>query len=124
MIFFSSAGLYAEKKHDEEDVIYTKIAGRASKKERIFKKPGQQIRPEIIRKDMILMNKVFNKVYGDAYKHFADSNFMEAFPDIDNFNSYYGDEADTYEASKGWHISVKIRNQAYLSYSHKGQSRE
>ena len=94
-------GTYNKICRSEEDAIFTSNSKRVSKKERVFKITRQFQHPEIIRKDMILMNKVFKRVYGETYKNFAESNFMKVNPDIEHFNLYYGDEADSFETSEG-----------------------
>ena len=108
MISSYVVGIYNRICHSEEDAVYTSDSKRVSKKGRIFRIPRKFQRPEIIRKDIILMNKVFKRVYGDTYKNFAESNFMKINPDIEHFNSYYGDEADSFEASKGLLIFLLI----------------
>ena len=109
------AGIYNKEIHNEENALFYSKKKAVSKKERIFKKPIPKLHPEIIRKDIILMNKVFKRVYGDDYKSNAGSRFMKAFPDIDHFNSYYGDEADTYESEKGL-ISSNMSHHCLISY--------
>ena len=51
---------------------------------------------EIVRKDVILMNKVFKKIYGNVVENSASSESSTAFEDNGNFHSSEGDEADTF----------------------------
>ena len=101
-----STGIYNKIHPSEGDAVFTLKSKKVFKKERIFKLERKHQHPEIIRKDIVLMNKIFNRVYGNTYKKFSESNFMKVYPDIDHFNSYYGDEADTFEISQGWFLSM------------------
>ena len=51
---------------------------------------------EIVRKDVILMNKFFKKIYGIVDEKSASSESNTAFEHNNNFHSHYGDEADTF----------------------------
>eukprot|EP00795_Rhopilema_esculentum_P004379 gene4379-20601_t len=100
---FGRGGMYVynEERKSPEHAVYEPKSSIYKKQEiaRTFQRVNREkVHPEIIKKDIILMNKIFNRFYGNVYKN-RESYFMKAYPDSDHFNSYYGDEADTYETS-------------------------
>ena len=98
---FQGMYVYNEERKSPDHAVYEPKYSISKKQEiaRTFQRVNREkVHPEIVRKDIILMNKIFNKFYGNVYKN-RESYFMKAYPDSDHFNSYYGDEADTYETS-------------------------
>ncbi len=53
------------------------------------------------------MNDVFKKFYGENLKYYGQPAVLRGYPDNDNFNTYYANEADTYtwEKRKGSYYS-------------------
>ena len=94
------SGEYTKVRYDEEDAPSTPSREKDSSK-RLLLRNFRHSLPDITRKDIILMNKLFNRVYGNKYEQFADSKFMNAYPDNNHFNLYYGDEANFFEVSEG-----------------------
>ena len=95
----SLSGLYSQ--HDASDEQIAFVSERASsnkghKREFYTDRSGKGGGAEIVRKDVILVNKFFKKIYGNVDQKSASSKSSNAFTD-DNFHSSYGDEADTYE---------------------------
>eukprot|EP00112_Aurelia_sp_Birch-Aquarium-sp1_P016710 Seg381.27 transcript_id=Seg381.27/GoldUCD/mRNA.D3Y31 product="Anti-sigma-I factor RsgI6" protein_id=Seg381.27/GoldUCD/D3Y31 len=93
-------GLYSQ--HDANDVQMSLISERMSSNEGTKREfhTEQSVKDggtEIVRKDVILLNKFFKKIYGNVDENSASSESNTAFADNDNFHSYHGDEADTYE---------------------------
>jgi len=92
-------GEYTKVRYDEEDAPSTPSREKDSSK-RLLLRNFRHSLPDITRKDIILMNKLFNRVYGNKYEQFADSKFMNTYPDNNHFNLYYGDEANFFEVSE------------------------
>eukprot|EP00794_Sanderia_malayensis_P008185 gene8185-9062_t len=90
---------YSEGLLSESDAIVTKkkipeLSSKRSKISEYIAKKNNAVQPEIVKKDIILMNKVFTKLYGNDMEYFEQPKVFNSYPDNDHFNAYYAGESD------------------------------